>query len=194
VCVTSCAVALLAGYPALWYWGNAHETSSGDPTRVIGAVLTGIGFLGAGIIVQSGTNVRGLTTAASIWGTSAIGILIGIGFYLPAIGLTALFVVSTAVVPRIEHRLPAHSALAASLRFREGYRPQPEKIHQLMVERGFSIPSDSISVVFGGGKFELRCLILISSVARATAMNRIVEDLREVAEVESFTVEHSSRA
>jgi len=194
VCVTSCAIALLAGYPTLWYWGSAHDVGGADPTRVIGAILTGIGFLGAGIIVKSGLNVRGLTTAASIWGSSAIGILVGVGFYLPAIGLTALFVLSTAIVPKIEHWLPAHSAIAATLRFRDGYRPQPERIHRLMVERGFSIPSDSLSITYSDGQFELRCLIFVSSVARDTAMSKIVADLREVADVESFTVEHSSRA
>ena len=46
--------------------------------------MTGIGFLGAGVIMKDGLSVRGLTTAASIWITSAIGILIGIGFYIPA--------------------------------------------------------------------------------------------------------------
>jgi putative Mg2+ transporter-C (MgtC) family protein len=194
VCVTSCAIALLAGYPALWYWGSIHQAGDADPTRVIGAILTGIGFLGAGIIVKSGLNVRGLTTAASIWGTSAIGILVGTGFYLPAVGLTALFVLSTAIVPKVEHWLPSQSAMAATLRFREGYRPQPERIHRLVVEGGFSIPSDSISIIYSGGQFELRCLIFASSVARATAMSKIVADLVEIADVESFTVEHSSRA
>src|SRR6267142_6312196 len=100
VCTTSCAVTLLAGYPSLWYWSTAHEPGGGDPTRVIGSILTGIGFLGAGIIVQTGMSVRGLTTAASIWGSAAIGILVGAGFYLPALGLTSLFVISMTVIPR----------------------------------------------------------------------------------------------
>jgi putative Mg2+ transporter-C (MgtC) family protein len=72
VSTTSCAITLLAGCPTLWYWGTSHDLTGGDPTRVINAILTGIGFLGAGIIVQSGLNVRGLTTAASIWGSAAI--------------------------------------------------------------------------------------------------------------------------
>ena len=71
VCATSCAVTLLGGYPELWYWGTAHVSGGGDPTRVIGSILTGIGFLGAGLIVQSGLNVRGLTTAASSWPNAA---------------------------------------------------------------------------------------------------------------------------
>jgi putative Mg2+ transporter-C (MgtC) family protein len=99
VCVTSCAVTLLAGFPSLWYWGQAIDTGGADPTKVIAPILTGIGFLGAGIIVKSGLNVRGLTTAASIWGSSAIGILVGAGFVAIAVGLTALFVACVALVP-----------------------------------------------------------------------------------------------
>jgi putative Mg2+ transporter-C (MgtC) family protein len=125
VCATSCAVTLLAGYPALWYWSTSQQSGGGDPTHVIGAILTGIGFLGAGIIVQTGLNVRGLTTAASIWASSAIGILVGVGFYFAAIGLTALIVISMSVVPRVERRLPARAAMLGKVRFREGYRPIP---------------------------------------------------------------------
>jgi putative Mg2+ transporter-C (MgtC) family protein len=46
-------------------------------------IMTGIGFLGAGVIIKEGHFVRGLTTAASIWTTAAIGILAGVGFYFP---------------------------------------------------------------------------------------------------------------
>jgi uncharacterized membrane protein YhiD involved in acid resistance len=65
-----------------------------DPTRMAQGIMTGIGFLGAGVIVKEGLTVRGLTTAASIWVTAAIGILTGIGFYYAAglgVVLTLLF-------------------------------------------------------------------------------------------------------
>jgi putative Mg2+ transporter-C (MgtC) family protein len=193
VSVTSCAITLMAGLPSLWYWGSSTEAAA-DPTRVVGAILTGIGFLGAGIIVQSGINVRGLTTAASIWGSAAIGILVGVGFYLPAVGLSALFVVCMALVPRIEHRLPSHRAIAATLAFRVGYKPQPERIHAFMDERGLSIPSDSVTIVHHDGRFELQCLIFGDSIARKSLMTKIVADLTELPDVENFTVAHSSRA
>jgi putative Mg2+ transporter-C (MgtC) family protein len=194
VCATSCAVTLLAGYPALWYGGSVHGAGDGDPTHVVGSILTGIGFLGAGIIVQSGLNVRGLTTAASIWGSSAIGILVGAGLYLPAIGLTALFVISMAVVPRIEHRLPARAAIAATLRFRAGYQPNMEEIHRFLAERGLSIPHDSLTITHDGTRFELQCLIFAHAITRSGAMSRIAVEMAEMADVASFSVTHSSRA
>jgi putative Mg2+ transporter-C (MgtC) family protein len=194
VSATSCAVTLLADYPSLWYWGTAHETGGADPTRVIGSILTGIGFLGAGIIVQTGVNVRGLTTAASIWGSSAIGILVGVGFYLPAIGLTALFVISMTIVPRIERLLPARAAMAGTVRFRDGYTPQPEVIHRYLAERGMSIPPDSLTIIHNQGHFELQCLIFGYSVPGTDPMSRIVHELAAMEGIESFSVTHSSRA
>ena len=144
--------------------------------------------------MKSGLNVRGLTTAASIWGSSAIGILVGVGFYLPAIGLTALFVVCTAIVPRIEQRLPAHAAMAVTLRFREGHRPRPEEIHVFLAKRGLRIPPESLTVSFDGTHFELQCLIFANSSARTDALSTIVEELSQLAQVEGFTLTHSSRA
>jgi putative Mg2+ transporter-C (MgtC) family protein len=63
-----------------------------DPTRVAAQVVTGIGFLGAGAIIQQGVNVRGLTTAASLWVTAAVGLSIGLGYYWGA-AVTAVFTV-----------------------------------------------------------------------------------------------------
>ena len=102
VCATSCAITLLAGYPSLWYWGTAHASGGGDPTHVIGSILTGIGFLGAGIIVKSGLNVRGLTTAASIWVIAAIGIAVGCDRYVLAAGASLLTLVILHLLVRLE--------------------------------------------------------------------------------------------
>ncbi len=56
-----------------------------DPSRVAANIVTGIGFLGAGTIMREGLTVRGLTTAATIWVSSAIGLSCGMGYYIPAI-------------------------------------------------------------------------------------------------------------
>jgi hypothetical protein len=71
--------------------------------------MTGIGFLGAGVVVKEGLTIRGLTTAASIWMTAAVGILAGIGQYLP-LGLVTLITLGTLSVFRlIEAKKPAQS-------------------------------------------------------------------------------------
>ncbi|MCB1221988.1 MAG: MgtC/SapB family protein [Planctomycetales bacterium] len=62
----------------------------GDPTRIAAAVMTGIGFLGAGSILREGRHVEGVTTAATIWVMSAVGIAIGASYYVPAIATVLL--------------------------------------------------------------------------------------------------------
>lgn len=75
---------------------------AGDITRVIGQIVTGIGFLGAGVILHKGLNVQGLTTAATIWCTSAIGCLIGAGFIKEASVLTVIILVVNLVFYKID--------------------------------------------------------------------------------------------
>jgi putative Mg2+ transporter-C (MgtC) family protein len=61
-----------------------------DPTRISAQIVTGVGFLGAGAIIRRGGDVRGLTTAASLWATAAIGMAVGAGYLFGAAATTAL--------------------------------------------------------------------------------------------------------
>ncbi len=81
------------------YLHNLNDSLRIDPARISAGALIGIGFLGAGVIIKSGFAVRGLTTAASIWIVSAIGLAIGGGLYLEAI-LTALITILALMVLR----------------------------------------------------------------------------------------------
>ncbi len=72
----------------------------GDVTRIIGQVVTGIGFLGAGIIFKEGISVHGLTTAATVWCSSAIGCIAAAGHFIETlIGVTAIISVNIVLVP-----------------------------------------------------------------------------------------------
>src|SRR4029077_3966818 len=73
VCMASSMLMLITVYEAHWVQ-TVGESVRLDPTRMAQGIMTGIGFLGAGVIMQEGFSVRGLTTAASIWITAAIGI------------------------------------------------------------------------------------------------------------------------
>ena len=76
-----------------------------DPTRIAAQVVTGIGFLGAGCIIQSGGHVRGLTTAATIWVVAAIGIVTGAGYPVLAFIASIIVITTLAVLHRLEERL-----------------------------------------------------------------------------------------
>ena len=90
----------------------------GDSTRVIQGIVTGIGFLGAGVIVKEGFSVRGLTTAASIWVISAVGVVIGAGFYVLGAVATALTLALLSILRTLEDRLHSQSFVHCHLAFR----------------------------------------------------------------------------
>ncbi|AET57288.1 hypothetical protein HPL003_02540 [Paenibacillus terrae HPL-003] len=75
-----------------------------DPARLATAVITGVGFLGAGTIIFTGKSITGLTTAASIWVVAAIGLGVGAGFYFPSIAATVLVFLNLWVFNKIELR------------------------------------------------------------------------------------------
>ncbi len=78
---------------------------NGDPGRIAAQVITGIGFLGAGAIIQMKGSVRGLTTAAGIWMVATIGMSVGVGLYALSIAATALILFILVQLERIEHRI-----------------------------------------------------------------------------------------
>jgi putative Mg2+ transporter-C (MgtC) family protein len=102
VCLGSTAI--IVAFQKLFIECNmgAESVVRMDPSRAAAGVITGIGFLGAGTIVKSKDFVRGLTTAASIWVVSAIGVTVGLGEYVIAVFLTMLVLVSLYAL----HRLP----------------------------------------------------------------------------------------
>ena len=77
----------------------------GDPARLAAQIVSGVGFLGAGTIMQSAGTVTGLTSAATIWVVAAIGIAIGSGNYVGAAGAGALVTLVLAWLGRVEHRI-----------------------------------------------------------------------------------------
>jgi putative Mg2+ transporter-C (MgtC) family protein len=102
-----------------------------DPTRIAAYVVSGIGFLGAGVILRDGVSVRGINTAATIWGSAAVGVLAGAG-YIPvaAIGTALILIAHLALRPvaREIDRLPAsvHSEVETIYYFRIVCRAKQE--------------------------------------------------------------------
>ena len=78
---------------------------NGDPGRIAAQVITGVGFLGAGAIIQMKGSVRGLTTAAGIWMVSTIGLAVGVGLYMLSIVATLLILFILVQLERFEHRV-----------------------------------------------------------------------------------------
>ena len=84
---------------------QASGTTGSDPMRIMAAIVGGVGFLGAGAIMQSGREVRGLTTAAGLWVVAGIGLATGAGAYVLAFTVTALAFVTLALAKRLSRTI-----------------------------------------------------------------------------------------
>lgn len=98
VCVGSALVMITSEYIFSLY----HEIVNLDPARLGAQVISGIGFLGAGTIIRDGVNVKGLTTAASLWAVSCVGIAVGIGLYGGAVLATLTIFITLFVLKNFE--------------------------------------------------------------------------------------------
>ena len=97
-------------------FGQDVDPSRTDPTRIAAQIVSGIGFLGAGAILKDGIVIRGLTTAASLWATSAVGLAAGAGEYVIAIVASIVILVSLWPINALAERLHGGGAPETNLR------------------------------------------------------------------------------
>jgi putative Mg2+ transporter-C (MgtC) family protein len=102
VCLGSTLLMLISAYGFSAFVGIASVTM--DPTRLAAQVIPSIGFLGAGTILRNDFSVTGLTTAASLWVASAIGLAVGAGFYYGALLVTGMVLLSLYILNKVEKR------------------------------------------------------------------------------------------
>ncbi|HJV87711.1 MAG TPA: MgtC/SapB family protein [Noviherbaspirillum sp.] len=185
VCVASALLMLVMLYQWKWLPGAPSDTIRTDPTRMAQGIMTGIGFLGAGVIFKEGLSVRGLTTAASIWITAAIGILIGVGFYYPAILSTALTFGILSFFRRIEARMPSQLYAHHALRFERDQVLSEEEVRKIIASHGFNIANMNYRVTEDGQYFEYRMVI---RTADARNMALLAKYLVSQKQVRSFQI------
>lgn len=182
VCMASSLLMLVTVYQDLWFNAGADVVRI-DPTRMAQGIMTGIGFLGAGVIVKEGVSVRGLTTAASIWITAAIGVLCGAGFYFPVAVTTLLTLGTLSVFRWIEGRMPSLFYVHYSVRFAEA-EPLPENAFRDLVRaHGFRLAEVGYHMNAHGHYFEYRGVIRTLDKSN---MKRLAETLRKTPAVLEF--------
>ncbi|WP_439375339.1 MgtC/SapB family protein [Bradyrhizobium sp. DASA03120] len=185
VCIASAILMIVTVYQHQWMTLLEHDAIRTDPTRMAQGIMTGIGFLGAGVIFKEGLTVRGLTTAASIWVTAAIGILVGIGFWFAAFVGAAATLMVLALFRVVEARLPSEFYAHHMLRFARDKVMGESEIHKLIGDHGFTIANLSSRLSEGGEQFEYR--MTIKSRDRLNA-ERLASHLRGLPEVVEFRI------
>ncbi len=185
VCMAACAVTVACAYPAFWFGGIAAHPVPADPTRVIQGILTGIGFLGAGVIMKEGFSIRGLSTSASIWMTAAIGILIGLGFYAAAIFATLATTVLMSRFRAIENALPHQVVQVLTLTFPRDNAPTQHDLATRLEGHGFRVADWS----YAGEADSGRITYSLSLVAPfGTNTGALAADLAHDAAVKAFSL------
>ena len=100
VSIGSCLIMILS----IKIYESVQGFTNADPTRLAAQVVSGIGFLGAGSIIKDGPSVKGLTTAASLWVVSGVGLAVGSGYYMGALMTTGLVFLTLTILSRFENK------------------------------------------------------------------------------------------
>ncbi|MFL6303967.1 MAG: MgtC/SapB family protein [Candidatus Sulfotelmatobacter sp.] len=185
VCIASAILMIVTVYQGRWMHSVPIGGIQTDPTRMAQGIMTGIGFLGAGVIFKEGLTVRGLTTAASIWVTAAIGILVGIGFWFAALVGAAATLIVLALFRFVEAGLPSEFYAHHMLRFQREHVMAEDDLRNLIGQHGFTIANLSCRLIEGGQQFEYR--MTIKSRDRKNG-ERLATHLRSLPEVVEFRI------
>ncbi len=169
VCLSSALLMLAAVHQVRWLTDTPADIIRIDPVRMAHGILTGIGFLCGGVIFREGFTVRGLTTAASLWSTAALGVLFGVGFY----GLAVLGALSTlsvlAAVGLTEAVLPRRQYADIKVRYRAGVGTDLGTFRALLVAQ--ALKPQGIDVDETGEALELSTTVGGYTEARADALS-----------------------
>lgn len=182
VCMSSSLLMLVTIYQGQWFANAMIETVRVDPTRMAQGIMTGIGFLGAGVIMREGFSVRGLTTAASIWITAAIGILAGIGFYSAVIIVTVLTFSTLSAVRWVESKIPALIYVRYTIRFHRVTAMDETELRGLIAKHGFEIVNFSNSLVEEGKYFEYFMLTRTRKESCVSQLSQTLSSLSTIVE------------
>ncbi|MGB4595356.1 MAG: MgtC/SapB family protein [Anaerolineaceae bacterium] len=165
---------------------NISALRNTDPTRLAAQVISGIGFLGAGAILRYGFNIKGLTTATSLWSMAVVGLAIGYGYFLAGIVTTGLMMLTLTVINIIENRFIRVSSMhsitvdikdsSGTLRsVRKALSESAEQIKTFGVQR--SLKNDHLRVQS------------IARIPRGEKLEKMVETISHIEGVRSIKIE-----
>lgn len=171
ICCSSAMLSILSGWIAI-------QSGAADTARIAAGVISGIGFLGAGVIMKTGLNVKGLTSAAVIWADSTIGLCIGEGLYIPSFFLLAVFILSLVLLEKIEKRwFPAGRSKSLHLTFNVG-KMDMAHLRKVVIETGFVINDVNITQLL---ETEQTIVHYSVSAPKINDYSKFIDELNKVA-------------
>ncbi|MCL2233550.1 MAG: MgtC/SapB family protein [Treponema sp.] len=156
----------------------------GDPGRIAAQVVSGIGFLGAGAIIRLGNNVRGLTTAASIWFVAAVGLAIGGGMFILAGGAVVLGLITLMLLHIMERKLfPSSQYKLLVISYKDNL-PNTKEVLSLIKASGINIQSIDLNHGSKDKGTKLRLLVRIPVTADIASIAQSIKASGNVGKVE----------
>ncbi|MFP4104606.1 MAG: MgtC/SapB family protein [Phycisphaerae bacterium] len=147
VAIGAALVMLVSLHFAEVFGGSLSERIRVDPARVAYGVMTGIGFIGAGTIMRHGAGIRGLTTAASLWCTAAVGLASGFGMFLIASVATLLILFTLTFMVKLDAWMPSRVAKKLTLQFPLGQNTHLHDVRNVLTGRGIQIVNYSYAAL-----------------------------------------------
>ena len=161
---------------------NPMKTS--DPGRIAAQVVSGIGFLGAGAIIRLGNNIRGLTTAASLWFVAAVGLAIGSGLFMAAAIAETIGLVTLLILNKIEKRIfPSSRFKILEVSFKDNAANTREALN-IIKESGIKIQTIDVNQGAKTKGIKLRLLVRIPDSADIASIARNIKAQENVGKVE----------
>jgi len=156
----------------------------GDPGRIAAQVVSGIGFLGAGAIIRLGNNVRGLTTAASLWFVAAVGLAIGGGMFIVAGIAEVLGLITLGLLNLLEKKLFPSARYKALVISYKDTTPSTKEALDIIRDGGINIQSIDLNQGSKDKGTKLRLLVRIPDTVDISAVCRAIKTSGEVGKVE----------
>jgi putative Mg2+ transporter-C (MgtC) family protein len=180
--VLICVGATLLMLLSIWVPQQFYAMKNGDPGRIAAQVVSGIGFLGAGAIIRLGHNVKGLTTAASLWIVAAVGLAIGAGMYIAAASAELIALITLILLYYLEKRIfPTARNKLLELRYKHGAVPDTRTSNDIL--SNFGIQTLSMDVDQDVGKARITRIRYYVSIPDTADLSRLAKALKTSGDV-----------
>lgn len=180
ICTGSVLLMLLS----IWIPQELSAKGTGDPGRIAAQVVSGIGFLGAGAILRLGNNVRGLTTAASLWLIAAVGLAIGAGMFLAAAAAVVISLITLVLLNKFEKKVfPSERNKIIEVTYKTSI---PDTKEAMNILKSFGVRIQSIDMDQSIGKDKGSRLRILAGIANSTDISLIAKALKATGNVARF--------
>jgi putative Mg2+ transporter-C (MgtC) family protein len=167
---------------SIWLPQEYNYLKNGDPGRIAAQVVSGIGFLGAGAMIRLGNNIKGLTTAASLWLIAAVGMTIGAGMFLAAALVEVLTLIALLGLGAIETKVfPSERNKILELHFKNMV-PDTKELLNTVKSFGVRVQSMDVDQAFDKKGTKLRLLVGFPSTIDIT---KLIQELKNIKGLEN---------